>query len=85
MALVVKNLPANAEDVRGVGSTPGLGRFSGKRKWQLTSVILPGKSNGQEPGDPRSMRLQRSEPTEHTHKKYIVVKTFFNSVYHGKI
>ena len=29
MALVVKNLPANAGDVRDVGSTPGLGRFSG--------------------------------------------------------
>ena len=29
VALVVKNLPANAEDVRDVGSIPGLGRFSG--------------------------------------------------------
>ena len=31
MALVVKNLPANAEDVRDVGSIPGLGRFPRRR------------------------------------------------------
>ena len=29
VALVVKNLPANAEDVRDVGSVPGSGRFHG--------------------------------------------------------
>ena len=29
MALVVKNLPANAEDVRETGSIPGLGRGPG--------------------------------------------------------
>ena len=29
MALVVKNPPANAGDVRDVGSIPGLGRFPG--------------------------------------------------------
>ena len=28
-ALVVKNLPANAKDLRDVGSVPGLGRSSG--------------------------------------------------------
>ena len=30
MTLVVKNLPANAGDIRDVGSTPGLGRSSGE-------------------------------------------------------
>ena len=30
MALVVKNLPANAEDVRDVGSIPGSGRSPGE-------------------------------------------------------
>ena len=29
MTLAVKNLPANAGDMRDVGSTPGLGRFPG--------------------------------------------------------
>ena len=31
MALVVKNPPANAEDIRDVGSIPGLGRSPGRR------------------------------------------------------
>ena len=30
MALVVKNLPANAGDIRGSGSIPGSGRVPGK-------------------------------------------------------
>ena len=29
MVLVVKNLPANAGDIKGMGSIPGLGRSSG--------------------------------------------------------
>ena len=37
---MVKNMPANAGD--GV-SAPGLGRFPWRRKWQPTSVFLPGK------------------------------------------
>ena len=31
VALVLKNLPANAEDLRDTGSIPGLGRFLGGR------------------------------------------------------
>ena len=38
---MVKNPPANAEDL---GSVPGLGK---KRKWHPTPVFLPGKSRGQ--------------------------------------
>ena len=30
VVLVVKNLPANASDLRDAGSIPGLGRFSGE-------------------------------------------------------
>ena len=33
---VVKNLPVNAGDM---GSIPGLGRFPGEEKWQLTPVL----------------------------------------------
>ena len=29
------------------GSIPGLGRSTGRRKWQPTPVSLPGKSHGQ--------------------------------------
>ena len=45
MALVVKNPPANAGDVREVGSVPRLGRSpGGGRAWQPTPVFLPGES-----------------------------------------
>ena len=30
MTVVIKNLPANAEDIRDMGSIPGLGRSSGE-------------------------------------------------------
>ena len=38
VALVVKNLTVNAEDVRDVGSVPGLGRPPWRRAWQPTPV-----------------------------------------------
>ena len=43
MVSVVKNLPANAGDVRDTGLIPGLGR----RTWQPTPVFLPGKFHEQ--------------------------------------
>ena len=46
MALVVKKPPANAGDIRAVGSIPGWGR-SWRRKWHPTPVLLPGESHGQ--------------------------------------
>ena len=47
MALVVKNLPVNAGDIRDLGSIPGLGRSPGEGNSQPTPVFLPGKSHGQ--------------------------------------
>ena len=47
MTLVIKNLPANAGDMRDVGLIPGLGRFPWRREWQPTPIFLPGKSQGQ--------------------------------------
>ena len=41
---VSKESACNAGDW---GSSPGLGRFPGERKWQPTPVFLPGKSHGQ--------------------------------------
>ena len=41
--LVIKNLPANAEDM---GPIPGLERSSGE-KWLLTPVFSPGKFQGE--------------------------------------
>ena len=46
VVLVVKNLPANAEDVKDVGSIPGLGRSPGGGHGN-TPVFLPGESHGQ--------------------------------------
>ena len=44
---MVKNLLASAGDTRDTGSIPGLGRFPWRKKWQPTSIFLPGKSHGQ--------------------------------------
>ena len=45
---MVKNLPASAGDVRGVGMIPGLGRTPGVGNDNpLQSVFLPGESCGQ--------------------------------------
>ena len=44
---MVKNLPADAEDMIDVGSIPGLGKTLWRRKWKPTPVFLPGESDGQ--------------------------------------
>ena len=46
---MVKNLPANAGDVRKTGSIPGRGRSPGEDllEWLPTPIFLPGKSHGQ--------------------------------------
>ena len=43
---VVKNPPANAEDVRDAGLIP-FRKIPWRREWQLTPVFLPGESHGQ--------------------------------------
>ena len=47
VALVVKNPPANAGDVRDKGPFPELGRFPGGGNGQPTPGFLPGESHGQ--------------------------------------
>ena len=44
MELVVKNLPANARDIRDVGSIPGSGRSPGEGH-AILHVFFPGKSH----------------------------------------
>ena len=46
-ALVVKNLPANAQDTRDAGSMPGWEDPLEGGHGKPTPVFLPGKSNGQ--------------------------------------
>ena len=43
---MIKNPPANAEDIRDSGSIPGLGR-SHRKAWKPTPALLPGESHGQ--------------------------------------
>ena len=45
--IMVKNLPASAGDARDLGSDPSVGKSPWSRKWQPTSVFLPGKFHGQ--------------------------------------
>ena len=47
MELMVKNLPANAGDLRDVGSIPGVGKIPWRRAWQPTPVFLLGGFHGQ--------------------------------------
>ena len=45
VALVVKNPPDNAGDIRDMGSIPGLGKSPGGGAWQPSPVFLPGESH----------------------------------------
>ena len=46
VALVEKNLPGNAGDIRDMSSIPGLGFFPGRER-QPTLAFLPEESHGQ--------------------------------------
>ena len=45
--LMVKNIPANARELKDMSLITGSGRFPWRRKWQPTPVFLPRKSHGQ--------------------------------------
>ena len=47
VAVVMKSVAASSEDIRDMGSIPGLGRVPWRRAWQPTLVFLPGESHGQ--------------------------------------
>ena len=47
LALVVKNLPANAGDIKRSRFNPRVRKIPWNRKWQPTPVFLPGESHGQ--------------------------------------
>ena len=46
MVLVIKNLPANAGDMR-CSFNPWVRKIPWRRKWLLTPIFLPGESHGQ--------------------------------------
>ena len=47
VALVVKNLPANAGRRKTCGFGPWVQKIPWRRAWQATPVFLPGESHGQ--------------------------------------
>ena len=47
VVLVVKNLLANAGDVKRCRFIPWVRKIPWRRAWQLTPVLLPGESHGQ--------------------------------------
>ena len=47
VALVVKNLSANAEDVGRLQFDPWLKKIPRRKKWQPTPVFLPGEFHGE--------------------------------------
>ena len=47
VALVVKNLPPNAGDIKRPESDPWDGKIPWRRAWQPSPVFLPGESPGQ--------------------------------------
>ena len=47
VALVVKNLPANAGRHKSCGFDPWAGKIPWRRAWQPTPVFLPGECHGQ--------------------------------------
>ena len=66
MALVVKNLSANAGDVRDVGSITGLGRSLEKGMATQSSILAWLIPWTEELGGLQSMGLQRDRTTEAT-------------------
>ena len=55
VVLVVKNLPANAGDVRDAGSIPGLGRFPGGGNATHSSILAWRIPRTEEPGGLQSI------------------------------
>ena len=59
MALVIKDLSANAEDVRGVGSIPGMGRSPGGGHGNPVQYSCQENPSTEESGKLQSIGLQR--------------------------
>ena len=73
MALLVKNLPVNAGDIRESGSIPGLGRSPGEENGNPLSILAWRIPWTEEPGGLQSMGSQ-SDTTEHARKLHVKKK-----------
>ena len=47
MALLLKNPPVSAGDIRDTGSIPEVRKIPWRRAWQLTPIFVPGEFHGQ--------------------------------------
>ena len=56
---MIKNLPANAGDIKDMGSTPGLGRFSGEGNGNPLQYSCPENPVAEETGGLQSTGSQR--------------------------
>ena len=61
---MVKNPPANAEDLRDPASIPGFRKIPWSRKWQPTPIFFPGESHGQSLADYTSWGCKELDMTE---------------------
>ena len=68
MALVVKNPPVNAGDIRDEGFDPWVGKIPWRRAWQPTPVFLSGEFHGQRllAGSSSPQDCKESDMTEET-------------------
>ena len=64
MALVAKNLPANAGDIRDEGSVPQLGRSPGEGNGNILRYSCLRNPWTEEPGGPQSMGLKELDMAE---------------------
>ena len=86
VGLVVKNLTANAGDMR-LGFNPWVGKVPWRRAWQPTPVFLPGQFHGQRSLAGYSLcGCKESDTTErlthtHTHKYLIITVSLLTNVH----
>ena len=69
---MVKNLPANAGDLRDPSSIPGSGRSPGGGHGNHSSTLAWKIPWTEEPGGLQSVGSQESDMTEHTCTKFIM-------------
>ena len=80
MALVVKNPPANAGDLRDAGSIPGLGRFLEKGMAIGSSILAWRIPCTEEPGRLQSMGSQRVRHDSAIKKKNCSITEYWKIV-----
>jgi len=62
VALRIKNLPANAGDVRNTRFDPWIRKIPWRRAWQTAPIVLPGESPGtEEPGGITIHKVAKSQ------------------------